>query len=216
MLSQALAAPPLYWQPTLDQIERPISLVQLNEQFPADSGFLFNLQDRPSSNWMLLQNLNFIDLVNYSQKHYIEEDMTFRQQVEAQGLLFEQHQVTTDDGYILTVHRIKARTTQRGARVLFLQHGIFSRAETWISNTPEHAVAYILANAGYDVFLGNSRGNYYSSNHVGMSANANPREFFDYSFQKQGDYDVPAQINKALEVSGVQKLSYIGHSQGTT
>jgi pimeloyl-ACP methyl ester carboxylesterase len=85
-----------------------------------------------------------------------------------------------------------------------------------VSNTPHHAVAYILANAGYDVFLGNTRGNFYSSKHVSLDPKRDAQEFFNYSFQEQGDHDVPTQINLALAVSGAQKLSYIGHSQGTT
>ena len=31
-----------------------------------------------------------------------------------------------------------------------------------------------------------------------------------------GTYDIPAMINKILEVSGQKRLFYIGHSMGTT
>jgi lysosomal acid lipase/cholesteryl ester hydrolase len=31
-----------------------------------------------------------------------------------------------------------------------------------------------------------------------------------------GEYDLPALINKTLQVSGQEKLFYIGHSMGTT
>jgi predicted alpha/beta hydrolase len=37
-----------------------------------------------------------------------------------------------------------------------------------------------------------------------------------FSWDEMGTYDIPASIGKILEVSGQQKLFYIGHSMGTT
>ena len=39
--------------------------------------------------------------------------------------------------------------------------------------------------------------------------------FFHYSFDEHIKYDLPAMLNYALEVSGQDQLSYVGHSQGT-
>ena len=36
-----------------------------------------------------------------------------------------------------------------------------------------------------------------------------------YSFDEHIKYDLPAMLNYALEVSGQEQLSYVGHSQGT-
>ena len=39
--------------------------------------------------------------------------------------------------------------------------------------------------------------------------------FFHYSFDEHIKYDLPAMLNYALEESGQDQLSYVGHSQGT-
>ena len=39
--------------------------------------------------------------------------------------------------------------------------------------------------------------------------------FLYYSFDEHIKYDLPAMLNYALEVSGQEQLSYVGHSQGT-
>jgi lysosomal acid lipase/cholesteryl ester hydrolase len=72
-----------------------------------------------------------------------------------------------------------------------------------------------LANKGYDVWLGNNRGNKYSRNHMKLNPNADPK-FWEYSFHEMGLYDIPAMISKIKRTTGVSKVSYIGHSQGTS
>ena len=64
------------------------------------------------------------------------------------------------------------------------------------------------------MFVGNSRGNIYSRQHVSLDPDEDSA-FWDFSWVEMGRYDITASISKALEISGAQKLSYIGHSQGT-
>ena len=50
---------------------------------------------------------------------------------------------------------------KEGATPVLIQHGLFSSAETWVLNK-ENSVAFRLAEAGYDVYLGNNRGTRYA------------------------------------------------------
>lgn len=74
--------------------------------------------------------------------------------------------------------------------------------------------AFLLADRGYDVWLGNARGNVYSRNHVSLSPEDS--KFWDFSWHEIGYYDIPAMIDYILKTTGQKKLIYIGHSQGTT
>lgn len=80
----------------------------------------------------------------------------------------------------------------------------------------EKSAAIQVAHAGYDVWLGNNRGCVYSRGHVSLNANKDFKEFYDYSFYELGKYDAPAQIDFVRSVTGHDKISYIGHSQGTS
>ena len=51
---------------------------------------------------------------------------------------------------------------------MLLQHGILSSADTWVINKNEVAPAFQIARAGYDVWLGNSRGSKYGRNHISL------------------------------------------------
>lgn len=71
----------------------------------------------------------------------------------------------------------------------------------------------MLANKGYDVWLGNSRGNYYSKGHIRLNPKKDS-QYWDFTFQHMAEYDLPASFTYIYRTTG-QKVSYIGHSQGT-
>lgn len=82
-------------------------------------------------------------------------------------------------------------------------------------NSEDKALAFMLAREGFDVWMGNNRGNWFSVNHTKYSPKQ--KEFWDFDFEEMGLYDVPAEIDYILETSESDKLAaYIGHSEGTT
>ena len=156
----------------------------------------------------------------YNKTLTLKEDpdikMTFEQLVKEYGCKFEEHDVTTDDFYVLKVFRINyGDAPPNEKKTVFLQHGLFADASTWVIHK-EESLAFRLAKAGYDVWLGNNRGNIYSHFNTKISFEKDPKDFFNYSFYDLGKHDAPAQIDMVRQVTGHSKISYIGHSQGTS
>jgi len=82
-----------------------------------------------------------------------------------------------------------------------MQHGIADSSDTWIMNTKERAPAFVAAEAGYDIWMGNSRGNKYSRLH--KSEKVTDEEYWDNSFVEVAKYDIPAfleYIKKSTEL----------------
>ncbi|CAJ0627647.1 13436_t:CDS:2 [Entrophospora sp. SA101] len=97
--------------------------------------------------------------------------------------------------------------------VVLLWHGLMTCSEIWVCNTEyENRLACLLADAGYDVWFGNSRGNKYSMKHVKYP---NDNNFWNYSMDELIYYDLPDTINYILKVTGAKSLTYIGFSQGS-
>ncbi|GIL70707.1 hypothetical protein Vretimale_3817 [Volvox reticuliferus] len=67
---------------------------------------------------------------------------------------------------------------------------------------------------GYDVWLGNVRGNTLSRSHAFLDAS--DERFWQWSYDEMAAYDLPAMMQYALRTSGARSLRYVGHSQGTT
>ncbi|CAG0891911.1 unnamed protein product [Cyprideis torosa] len=152
---------------------------------------------------------------NSDSKIWSELGLSPTEMIEELGFPAETHQVTTEDGYVLTMHRIphgsNLNGTAGGVPVL-IQHGLLSSSADWLS-VGEKSIAFMLADAGYDVWLGNIRGNTYSREHT--DPDISEESYWNYSFDHHGKHDVPTMTNYILETTGYSKLFYIGHSQGT-
>lgn len=129
----------------------------------------------------------------------------------------EEHTVLTPDGYILTLFRIPPKTQTRDVQkrpVVFLMHDLLGSADDWILMGPGKSLAYLLSDAGYDVWLGNARGNKYCRQHV--SKHPALKEFWQFSNDEIALQDLPTMINRTLITTHQDKLHYIGHGQGVT
>ena len=183
--------------------------------------------------------LETLPLEDKPQLESLPQHRKMQELVETQGYPLETHFVTTKDGYVLGIFRIPHgravepeshfKTDAEAARPpVLLQHGLLDSSGTWAINFPQQSLAFILADAGYDVWLGNSRGNAFSRNHTGFSPSS--AAFWDFSFDDMAEYDFPAVLHYILgattqkgdddddEVSKQYKkrIAYVGHSQGAT
>lgn len=138
--------------------------------------------------------------------------------IENDGFPVESHEVQTGDGYVLKMFRIpyspNLQNQNTTKKVAFLMHGILSSSDCWIMNGAENSLAYVLSNAGYDVWMGNARGNTYSRNNVEMTSLL--PHFWDFSWNEIAVFDLPAMFDYIRYVTGEQSFHYVGHSQGTT
>jgi lysosomal acid lipase/cholesteryl ester hydrolase len=78
----------------------------------------------------------------------------------------------------------------------------------WVMNDVDKAPAFQLASNGFDVWLGNNRGNYYSFE----SANTTykKREFWHFGPEDMGVKDLPAMIEYILGKTNEKKLTLLG------
>ncbi|XP_059059173.1 lipase 3-like [Achroia grisella] len=134
----------------------------------------------------------------------------------------EVYKLVTKDQYVLELHRIPHGRDQTGTPdpnrpVVFIMHGLLSSSAEFVVLGPGRALAYILADAGFDVWMGNARGNYYSRENLVLDPDARFNgDFWHFSWDEIGDIDLPTFIDYILEKTGKSSLHYVGHSQGGT
>lgn len=141
------------------------------------------------------------------------------------GYEAEEHIVQTKDGYLLGLHRLPYRRGEEAEvvntenstvrkKVVYLHHGLLMNSEVWVCLTDERrCLPFQLVERGYDVWLGNNRGNKYSKKSTRTSPAS--ADFWNFSIDEFAFHDIPDSIEYILQVTKQPSLSYIGFSQGT-
>ncbi|PNS18043.1 hypothetical protein CAC42_4002 [Sphaceloma murrayae] len=155
----------------------------------------------------------------------ISKASDFTDLVSLYGYYAEEHIIHTTDGYLLGVHRLGYRRGEEDQKVncgegsiqkkiVYLHHGLLMNSEVWVCLTEEErCLPFVLVEQGYDVWLGNNRGNKYSKKSTKYSPTST--EFWNFSIDQFAFHDIPDSINYILETTKQKSLSYIGFSQGT-
>ncbi|XP_012536944.1 lipase 3 [Monomorium pharaonis] len=171
----------------------------INYLFPKDP---YVIRVRKPEDVKIGRNATILDFIGLVEKH---------------GYSAEEHYVTTEDGYDLVIHRISGSplsNSQQRRKVVFLQHGILCTSDCWVLIGPGKDLAFLLADQGYDVWVGNVRGNSYCRSHRKMSTR--DKNFWQFSQHEMGTRDLPVMIDYVLNYTKQETLHYIGHSMGTT
>ncbi|PPD83324.1 hypothetical protein GOBAR_DD19739 [Gossypium barbadense] len=123
--------------------------------------------------------------------------------------------VQTKDGYLLALQRVSSRSgdlkVQQGHPVL-LQHGLFMAGDAWFLDSTEQSLGFILADQGFDVWVGNVRGTRWSHGHISLLDT--DKEFWEWSWQELALYDLAEMLHYIHAITS-SKIFIVGHSQGT-
>ncbi len=141
-------------------------------------------------------------------------------------LQWQSYPVKSADGYDLLLFRLTADslgvplTNTKGP--VLLKHGVFSDSLDWLNRldteSSDAAVAVQLAKAGHDVWIASGRGRQFTKPRSANSpADVQRVDFWDYSFQEIGEYDVPAMVDEIIRVrseTSCDKVTVIAHGSG--
>ncbi|RMZ55129.1 hypothetical protein APUTEX25_005407 [Auxenochlorella protothecoides] len=131
------------------------------------------------------------------------------------GYPLESHIVTTEDGYILTMQRIPRKDSKE---VVFFQHGVMDTSLSWVSNGVEGSQAFAAHDAGFDVWLGNSRSNPPRA-HIDPAKSG--LRYWYYSINELGIQDMDAQLDfvhraKTAELARAGRLGHVLGGMGVS
>ncbi|XP_053168004.1 lipase member M-like [Hemicordylus capensis] len=147
-----------------------------------------------------------------------EAFMNISEVIQYQGYPCEEYEILTDDGYYLNTNRIPHGRDNSEKRVskpaVLVMPGILTNCGTWVANMPNNSLGFILADAGFDVWLANNRGSRWCRLHQNLSYNE--EKFWNFSFHEMAMNDLPAIVNFILAKTGQEQIFYIGYSQGST
>lgn len=145
--------------------------------------------------------------------------------VEASGYRVREHVVTTRDGYLLVIHKLEnpklvGKHHINASKIIYFHHGLMTNSELFVlGSTKLKTLPYLLVDLGYEVWLGNNRGNKYSRKHLKLPA-SEPK-FWDFSLDEFAYFDIPDSLTyvknyyETVHHSPLDpQIIYIGFSQG--
>lgn len=130
------------------------------------------------------------------------------------NLNLEEISVVTEDNYVNTIWCLTSKDEfNRNGKSIILQHGLLDSAFSWLI-LEEKSIAKLLCDEGYKVYLPNMRGNQFSKSHLDYDSSL-ISDFWNFSFDEMAQFDLLTIINTIKKRDGVEKIDYMGHSQGT-
>ncbi|SCU90113.1 LANO_0D07624g1_1 [Lachancea nothofagi CBS 11611] len=131
------------------------------------------------------------------------------------GIDIEDHIVRTEDDYLLTLHRIVPNPANSNGQIVYLHHGLLMCSDVWMCHTARECnLPLVLYSLGFDVWMGNNRGNKYSTQHLYKRPGSH--DFWDFSIDEFAFFDIPNSIEFVLAHTHSQELICIGFSQGSS
>jgi len=148
----------------------------------------------------------------------IDMDKNTQEMAEIHGYPCENYTAVTLDGYILRLFRIPGHRNEsleeakkHKRQPVILQHGLVDSSDMFLVNE-EPALGYLLADAGFDVWIPNLRGNKYSKMHQTLKVTS--EEFWNFSIDEVIKYDIKAIFTRVIEITKFDQVFYAGHSMG--
>ena len=160
-----------------------------------------------------MQNKIFLLLIIYLLFSSVKSE-DYKSYIAKLNLNLEEIQVVTEDRYVNTIWALTSKDAfNRNGKSIIVQHGLLDSSFTWLI-LEDKSITKLLCEEGYKVYLPNMRGNQFSKSHLDYDTSLNSR-YWDFSFDEMAQYDLPSIINLIKKRDGVEKIDYMGHSQGT-
>lgn len=120
----------------------------------------------------------------------------------------------TSDGFLLGVQRMwrpeLISEAKKGEPVL-LFHGILTGGDVWVLNPPGEGLGFMLADAGYDVWITNYRSSNFSYGH--LSYKRSDKGFWDWSVDNLASEDLISSLQLVHSKTN-RKLLLVAYSEG--
>lgn len=143
----------------------------------------------------------------YDPKEYEPAPPPMRRQNSAR--VFREH--VMDNGRVQGSCGSQYKDGERKYPVL-LMHGLLQSAGAFCC-TEDDSLAFVLAKAGFDVWLGNNRCGFEPRHNL---LKYNDPRMWAWNIRQMGVFDLTALISRTLEETGFEKVGLVCHSQGTT
>ena len=111
----------------------------------------------------------------------VKEQFQYFLEFVPEGYTAKKYKTHTSDGYIISLYNLRSDTNYDPNRVpIYIQHGLGATSLCWVMPGENKGLGPILADRGYDVWLGNSRGTSHSMEHEVLS----PKDpaFWEFTF----------------------------------
>ena len=157
--------------------------------------------------------INFIAMTSAIKDDEI--DYYYKDYIKSLGYKLEEFEVITEDGYKLSLWHFIPKFTVDPDKVVYFQPGFMCVAWVFLQNG-KNSLPFLLMDKGYDVWIGHNRGTIHSLGHLTKDSQESDSDYWDFTLDDYALRDLPSNLEAVKKKTGAKKLSYIGHSQGTT